>query len=62
MYSELFTFLEPKMPFSLEMAKCKEKRILLLDLRFFTAIQICLSMLKFQNYLIRILVFGKDPK
>jgi hypothetical protein len=27
-YSELLTFLEPKMPFSKEMAKYKEKRIL----------------------------------
>jgi hypothetical protein len=28
LYSELLSFLEPKMPFSQEMAKYKEKRIL----------------------------------
>jgi hypothetical protein len=34
------------MPFSQEMAKYKEKRILLFDLRIFTAIQICLKYVK----------------
>jgi hypothetical protein len=34
------------MPFSQEMAKYKEKRILLFDLIIFTAIQICLKYVK----------------
>jgi hypothetical protein len=34
------------MPFSQEMAKYKEKRILLFDLRIFTAIQIYLKYVK----------------
>jgi hypothetical protein len=34
------------MPFSQEMAKYKEKRISYFDLRFFTAIQICLKYVK----------------
>jgi hypothetical protein len=34
------------MPFSQEMAKYKEKRILYFDLRIFTAIQICLKYAK----------------
>jgi hypothetical protein len=39
LYSELLIFLEPKRLFSQEMAKDKEKWILLFDLRVFSAIQ-----------------------